>query len=203
MESEDDGAETKEAHVEIMRSAYEEYAQTNQNQHESQIFLNEKAVEIIKINLLVGSIAASIVTFSPSNVEVQYFIAGSLTLLASILYCVAVYSPTSTYDIGVSESAFQDMKDSGDLETHFEDLAIAYKNMVGEFDDAYKVEAKYFKNGLWLAVATLFLYIFGAGTTLLVSVTEYSSNIYIDLFVILATGVCLFYLKYHHESKIN
>jgi len=203
MESQDAEIEEEGVDIEIMRSAYQEYAQTNQSQHDAQIFLNEKAVEIIKVNLLVGSITASMVAFSPSNVEIPYFIFGSITLIVSILYCVIVYSPTSTYDIGVSESAFEDMKNRDDLETHFEDLAKAYKNMVGDFNDSYQDEAQYFEKGLWFAVATLFLYISGAGMTLLASVTEYSSNICIDLFVILAIGMCLFYLKYHNESKIN
>lgn len=47
---------------EILRSGYEELVATHERQHETQLHLTQAAVEIIRVNLLIGGIAASVVT---------------------------------------------------------------------------------------------------------------------------------------------
>jgi len=180
--------------VERLRSAYQEYVNTHDRQHETQLHLNSRAIEIAKINLLVGSVAASIITFSPETISVLYFLVGSVTLLASIWHCARVYSPT-TYDIGVKADAIEDMKSTNNLEDHFEKLADEYSGMVSDFSQPYSEESDDFERGLWLAVATLFLYISGAVATLLTSVANVSYSISLDFVVILIIGVLLMYGK--------
>jgi hypothetical protein len=188
--------------VELFQSAYQEYVNTNERQLDSQEFLNEKSIEVIKVNLLVGSLAASVVTFRPNNIAIPYFVAGSTTLLSSIWFCAKVYSPTAKYDIGISGDQFDQMKNSEDLESHFEDMAKSYRSMVSDFNSTYKTESDNFQKGLWFSIATLFLYIFGAGSTLFISISNITYSWFIDGIVILGIGLLMMYGKCE-SSKIG
>lgn len=188
---------------ELFRSAYSEYENTYERQLETQASLNEKAIEVIKADLLVGSIGASIITFSPSNLSIPYFIVGAITLLTSIWYCTRVYSPTGTYNIGTSETAFEQMKESEDIESHFKNLAKSYRDNVADFDKEYQTETKHFERGLWFAIATVFLFIIGAGSTVLQSVVGMDYPLTADLVAILAVGIILMYGKEVDKADIG
>lgn len=185
--------------TEIFRSAYEEYTSTHSRLHETQRHLNNKAVEITKINLLVGGIAASVITIRPENIALPYFISGTVTLLTSIWFSAVVYSQTKTYDIGIGESAFEDMASAESLEKHFEDLSKAYRGMVGDFNDPYQEEAHDFENALWAAIGTIFLFIAGAGSTVILIAFETRYPMSIDIPVILGIGILLMYGKHRDE----
>ncbi|WP_324758367.1 hypothetical protein [Haloarcula montana] len=189
--------------TEIFRSAYEEYKKTYERQLETQSSVNSKAIEIIKIDLLLGSVAATIITFSPSFVDIPYFLIGSISLVFSITYCVTVFSPTNEYDVGTAESAFEDMKTASNLETHYEDLAKSYKNSVGNFDEKYEEEKADFERAIWFATSTVLLYLTGAGSTLWSYSTGFRTPIHIDFVVILLVGILTMYIREKAMGKLE
>ncbi|WP_157884862.1 hypothetical protein [Halorubrum aethiopicum] len=179
--------------IEIYRSAYDEYSTTHSQLHDIQQNLNTKAIEIAKINLLVGSIIATVVTIQPENISLLYFFVGSATLLGSIWYSAVVYSQTKSYDIGLASSAFDQMASTDDLEEHYLKLSQEYSQMVSDFDDPYDEEKQDFERSLWLAIATIFLFVFGAISTIIRIAFEFQYPLSFDYPVILIIGVLLVY----------
>lgn len=179
----------------VLRSSYRDFVETNDRQNETQLHLNDKAVEIIKVNLLVGSIAASIITFRPENISLLYFSVGGVTLALSILYCARVYSPTNTYHIGIGEDALDKMLSQADAEKHFEKLAKSYSKNVEEFDDEYAKEASHFTIGLWTAIATVLYLIVGAASTVIRITQSIQYPLYVDVVVIIVIAVFIVYFQ--------
>ena len=173
----------------IRRSAYEAYADTNAIQHETQFRLNDKAIEVLKVNLIVGGIMASIVTFSPENIRWPYYVAGSISLLLSTWYCAWVYSQTKTYDIGLSKDAIDDIFEVEDLEEHFTELSKAYRNLVKKFGEPYEEEKSDFEIGLWGAIATVIYVILGGASTLFIYLENIPYPLYVDVFVVFAIAI--------------
>jgi hypothetical protein len=186
--------------VEILRSAYEEYSETHKQMHEIQQNLNDKAIEIAKINLLVGGIAASVVTIQPQNISLVYFTVGIITLLASIFYSGVVYSQTKTYDVGIASKSVDDMVSKDDVEEHYQHMAKEYSGMVGDFKEPYEDEKDDFEKALWLAISTTFLFIAGAGSTVLNEVLEIQYPRSIDFVVTVIIGILLMYGKTRNEA---
>lgn len=178
----------------LFKSAYEEYSRTLERQHDIQDLLTEKAVEVVKVDLLVGSIAASVVTLRPESVSMAYFVAGSLTLLWSVYLNLKVYSPTTTYDIGISGGSFEDMK-SKPLEEHYGRLAEEYSGMVTDFRPTYEWEAGTFDRGLWLAGVTIFLFLAGSVATFLRTIEDLDYPIWLDFGVIVLILGLLYYAR--------
>lgn len=150
-----------------------------------------------------GSIAASVVTLQPENIALPYFIVGSFTLLASIWFSSIVYSQTKTYDIGISESAFEDIASVESLEKHYKELTKSYRGMVEDFDRPYQEEAQDFENALWTAIATIFLFIAGAGSTVIMITFELHYPTSLDFLVMLGIGILLMYGKHRDEQLVG
>lgn len=178
----------------LFKSSYEEYSNTHERQQETQNLLTEKSVEVIKVNLLVGSIAASVVTLRPESVSMTYFIAGSFTLAASVYFNLKVYSPTTTYDIGIAGSAFDSMRGKS-LQEHYKTLAKEYSEIVTEFGPKFKKELEEFDKGLWLAGATIFLYIAGTFSTFARTIEGIDYPLCADFAIIAVIGVSLWYAR--------
>ena len=179
--------------VEIYRSAYNEYSTTHSQLHDIQQNLNTKAIEITKIDLLVGSIIATLVTIQPSNISLPYFFTGAATLLGSIWYSAEVYSQTKSYDIGLASSAFSQMASTDDLEEHYKTLSQEYSEMVSDFDEPYEEEKSDFGKSVWLSIATIFFFVLGAGSTIIRTNFEIQYPLCVDLVVVLATSCFLVY----------
>jgi hypothetical protein len=177
--------------VEIYRSAYEEYSTTHSQLHDIQQNLNNKAIEITKMNLLVGSIIATVVTIQPDNISLLYFLLGICSLLGSIWYSAVVYSQTRTYDIGLASSAFSQMASADDVENHYQKLSQEYSEMVSDFDEPYSKEKREFEKSLWLAIASIFLIVIGAVSTIARTSFGIQYPPSFDLPVILIIGVLL------------
>lgn len=175
---------------ERFRSAYQEYSDTYSRQLQTQQHLNSRAIEILKVNLLVGSLAASIITFSPENIAIPYFLTGSVLLVISVVHCAKVYSPRR-YDIGIAKSAFQQMKETDSLEDHFERLADEYSGMVDDFEKPFKKEVRWFERGLWLAIGSIIYYFLGAGSTMVETLSPLEYSFYVDIGVILLSGALI------------
>ncbi|MFC6717925.1 hypothetical protein ACFQGT_09820 [Natrialbaceae archaeon GCM10025810] len=148
--------------IEILKSGYESFSNTNSELQVTQQYLNGKAIDLIKIVLLVATLMASIVTFSDFYQSVFYFIGGSAILILSSVFCILTFSHNMTYHVGVSEEAKDMMLDETNVEKHYRNLLIAYSNCVRQFDEKYSKEKDYFQSGLESAVIAILLYLIGA-----------------------------------------
>jgi hypothetical protein len=187
--------------VEILRSTYDEYSETLAQLHSIQQHLNDKAIEIAKINLLIGGIAASVVAIRPSNIAISYFTSGVITLMASIWYSASVYSQTKTYDIGISSESFEEVLSADSASEHYKELTREYSGMIEDFNSPYSEEKDDFENALWLAVATIFLFIMGAGSTVVKTIYGIQYSAFIDLPIIMCIGILLMYGKHRDELE--
>lgn len=185
--------------VEILRSAYDEYSETLAQLHATQQHLNDKAIEIAKINLLIGGIAASIVAIRPSNVAIPYFSTGVITLMASIWYSASVYSQAKTYGIGINSESLEEVLSTDSASQHYEKISKEYSGMIDDFKTPYLEERDDFENALWLAVATIFLFIMGAGSTVVKTIYGVQYSPFLDLPMILCIGILLMYGKHRDE----
>jgi len=173
--------------AEINKSIYEVYSDMETNLHQTQEKLNTKAIEVIKVNLLVGGLVASVISITESVVSLPYFIGECVSLLVSIGFCINVYSQTKPYKIGEDTENLEEMLEQTDLVEHYENLAKDFSNNIDEFKQVYKEEKSDFEIGLWTAYGTVFLFVLGAVRTILAGSTgiNYSYNFDIVLVVFL------------------
>lgn len=184
--------ETTSEKVEINRSAYKVYSDMEKQFHREQSELNKKSIEIIKANLLIGGIIATLLSINPEEIAIMYFIVGSTTLLMSILFCVVAYSKTE-YGIGESTENLEAMLDETSLEDHYRKLAQDYRDNLVDFKEKYNKDLNIFEIGLWTGFATIVLFIFGGIATVLSITTEIDYSVYLDglliFLVLLVVGV--------------
>lgn len=175
--------------VEINKSIYEVYSDMETNLHQTQEKLNTKAIEVIKVNLLVGGLVASVISITESVVSLPYFIGGSVSLLVSIGFCIKVYSQTKPYKIGEDTENLEQMLEQTDLVEHYENLAKDFRNNIKEFKQVYKEEKSDFEIGLLTAYCTVSLFILGAVRTILSSSNvidyKYEFDMAVVLFILL------------------
>ncbi|WP_156184216.1 hypothetical protein [Halostagnicola sp. A56] len=127
-----------EERVERARLAREEARKTIDEQTKTLSDIDEKAIQIFRINLLISSVMISGLSISVStdqtsysDVMTNYTILGSALLLLSILLASITYTSTSER-IGISKGSIDDsiLNQRYDYDLVEEQVAVAYGNMI-------------------------------------------------------------------------
>lgn len=148
--------------IEILKSGYQAFSETNTELLNTQENLNDKAIDLLKVVILLGSLLATLVTITDVSGIEQYLLAVSLFLIVAAIFCIATFTHTKTYRVGVSEEARDMMLQQNDAEEHYRDLLKAYSNCVKRFNNEYETEKKYFQTALESVLIAMVLFLVGA-----------------------------------------
>lgn len=143
---------------EIFRSSNDGLRETLQNQLAAHRDINQRAIDLVKIDLLAASIAASALSLSSVSVVVPYLSASVVCFVYSIWASVRVFRPRH-FSRGlrpeetnrIQRNAHEGMPP----DAHHEQLTMTYREAVSDNSDAYLVEATQFENAVWGSVAAV------------------------------------------------
>jgi len=152
----------------------EELQNTLDNILSSHHEINQRAIDLVKINILSLSVIATGISFAGLDFSLT-LIAGFVSFLYSIWSCVRVYHPRE-YNRGIGKKgaiSMDNMISSESTEEEFyRNLLYAYTDAIQDAKDAYKKEKSYFLNGLWASIAAI-LFLSAAGTLNILGVTSF------------------------------
>lgn len=147
---------------EIFRSTNLGLQNTLQNQLAAHRNLNQRAVDLVKIDLLTASVIVSGVSLSGHPSVYPYLAASIVGFLYSIWVSVRVFQPrhfsrglgTDTDSTNISIVDIQnDANDGMPPDVHHEQLLMTYRDAVAKNSDEYLCEANLFENAVWASVA--------------------------------------------------
>lgn len=145
-----------EEKTEIYRTTYEELKQTHQNQLDAHHKLNQRSIDLAKIDILAASVIASAATIVPKSSGSLLLISGVVSLLVSLGYCIQVYRPRKFPNGLPPEAAdiVQDFVDNGNsVGEYYKRIMASFHRMVEESEEPYNEEVRYFRNALWSSVS--------------------------------------------------
>lgn len=175
--------------AEIFRSTYDELQNTLENQLEAHRRINQRAVDLAKINLLALSIIFAGVSISNLSISIP-LVAGFVSLTYALWSCVKVYEPTPLVR-GLGHESIDEIDDfarnGGDLADHYREMMYGFKNSVEKFSDIHPSNVEALRNGIWSSiVAIMFFVIVGLKTIGPTYPTEFD---YIWIFVVPIVGL--------------
>ncbi|WP_162224290.1 hypothetical protein [Halorussus salinus] len=147
--------------AEIYRSGYEELQNTVENQLTEHHELNQRAIDLAKIDILAISIVVSGTSISDKINGIPIILAGTVALLLSFGYCLQVYRPrwfTNGIGTGATEQIEQVVEQNGGRTEHYRNLMLAFRKMLDYSESSYEQEVKYFRNALWSSSAAILLF---------------------------------------------
>ncbi|WP_336002121.1 hypothetical protein [Halorientalis halophila] len=143
--------------IEINRTAYEAYRDTADVQIEGVRRLEGKALETVKVVLLVTlGIVSAWNVFDQLTIDL-YVVAAVLSFLYSLWCCIGVYTP-SIHPLGLSADAIGEIQRETDLEHHYAELVDTYQEVVEKNREKMQGRTAEFRRGLWAAFAGIALF---------------------------------------------
>lgn len=146
-------------HEQIYESTCTQLSRTLQNLLDSHHELNQRAIDLAKINLLSISVVVSGVAFVSGLREALVPIsAGVLALLYSLWCCVDVYRPRR-FARGIGSDAVDEVRDAvsdgASVGQHYDNLMGSYGAAIAAFQSTYDDEVESYRNALWSSVASI------------------------------------------------
>jgi len=142
---------------EIYRSSYEELQRTMENQLEAYARVNQLAVDLAKIDLLVVSAILAGISISGLALSIP-LVAGLLSFLYALWCCARIYEPRS-FARGIGAGAVDEIddavQDGRDIEEHYRELMFSYKEAISYFTSAHSSVKSTFRNALWSSVTAI------------------------------------------------
>lgn len=148
--------------AEIYRSGYEELQNTVENQLTEHHELNQRAIDLAKIDILAISIIVSGTSISDKINGMSIVLAGMGALLVSLGCCLQVYRPRR-FTNGIGPGATEQVKEMVEEENkgrpeHYRNLMVSFKKMLEYSESSYNDEVKHFRNALWSSSAAILLF---------------------------------------------
>lgn len=143
---------------EVFRSTNTGLRETIQNQLAAHRDINQRAIDLVKIDLLGASIVVSVVSLLDVQGLVPYSVASVAAFLYSIWASVRVFRPRHvSRGLGATETnrIRRIAGDSLPPDAHHEQLAVSYRDAVLHNSTAYLVEARLFGRADWSSVAAV------------------------------------------------
>jgi len=187
---------TANSEKEVFQRTAEEFRATLQSLIESHHELNQRAVDLAKVNVLSVSLVASGITVVGVPDYFLLFVFGFLSMIVSMGYCIHVYRPRDM-NLGLGppdaldniEDAVED--DIGEAE-YYRQLCKDLEKAINMTDMNYKKEVRSFRVGLWATVGGILFFSSGLLPLVLPTFTsgaEYLLSFLILLFTIGARGL--------------
>lgn len=150
---------------ELYIEANSELNDTLDNILEAHDNLNQRAIDLVKIDILsLGVIATGV---SISKIQLSFtLVAGLIAFGYSIWSATKVYHPRKFYR-GIGENGAKRMDDlilDGASETEFRrEVLFAYKGAIRDASKNYRTERENFLNGLWASIAAIMFFMIAVG----------------------------------------
>lgn len=155
---------------EIYRSSNQGLRETLQNQLAAHRNLNERAIDLVKIDLLAASVIVSGVTISGSSAVLPYLAASTTSFLYAIWASVRVFRPRG-FSRGLGPEDVKriegDVSDGMPPDVHHEQMMLSYRDAVSDTSGEYLNEVELFGNATWASVAGVMFAVVTAGASLL------------------------------------
>lgn len=147
--------------AEIYRSGYEELQNTVENQLTEHHQLNQRAIDLAKIDILAISIIVSGTSISDKINGIPIVLAGMGALLVSLGCCLQVYRPrrfTNGIGPGATEQVVENVERKKGKSEHYRNLMLAFKTMLKYSESSYNDEVRHFRNALWSSSAAILFF---------------------------------------------
>ncbi len=183
---------------EIYRTGYEELQNTVENQLSDQYQLNQRAIDLAKIDILAVSIVVSATSLSQQVTGVPLVLAGTGALLLSLGCCLQVYRPrdfTNGIGSGAADQIDRLVEEDGDRVEHYRNLMLAFQKMVEYSKSSYDTEVKHFRNALWSSAAAILFFAALVPRTIIRSFPPF-----LDYVIILLVVISLSYGRYLYND---
>lgn len=147
--------------LEILRSTSEELQNTLENQLEAYRGLNQRAIDLVKINLIGPSVVFTGISVGriPLNIPV---VSGFVSLSYGIWSCFRIYNPSPLYrGLGPDDiDTIDDMaiNDPDNVE-HYRELMYGFKNSINSFSDTLSDEVDKMRNAIWATILSIWFFI--------------------------------------------
>lgn len=141
---------------EVFRSSNAGLRDTLSNQLAAHRSVNQRAVDLVKIDLLAASVTASGISLAGSPEAIPYLVASTLGFLYAIVSSVRVFRPRHfSRGLGPTEvdRIRQAVEDGMTPDVHYDQLMVTYRNAVASNSREFLTEASLFGNAVWASVA--------------------------------------------------
>ncbi|WP_254532795.1 hypothetical protein [Natrinema gelatinilyticum] len=184
---------SKNDKLEVYQSSYKEIKDTVDKQLDIKKTIDNKIIEIIKVDLaLIAAIISAVNLFvGVENIfnYLAYIIGGLSFLIISIYYCIKGYSP-STYLIGTADAAIPYIEKVNNIRYHYWELMDGYGTYFRENKKLEDKKAKALKNGMWSVFASLIIL-----TGSLIRLVSPNHPIIYDFGIVISIILFIFLLK--------
>lgn len=174
---------------EIFRSSNRALQETLQNQLSAHRNLNERAIDMVKIDLLAASVIVSGVTVSGASAVIPYMAASTLSFLYSIWASVRVFRPRHfSRGLGPEEidRITKEANEKMPPEIHHEQMMLTYRDAVADNSVEYLDESILFGKAIWASVAGVLFALVTAIASLLPLPVGVAPAVYV-----IVPGICL------------
>ncbi|PSQ48005.1 hypothetical protein BRD15_06175 [Halobacteriales archaeon SW_6_65_15] len=184
--------------AETYKSSYEELQRTIENQQRAYARINQLAVDLAKIDLLVVSVALAEMSLSALSLSLP-LVAGLVTFVYTLWCCTRVYEPRS-FTRGIGSDAVEEIDESvregREVEEHYRELMFSYGNAISHLAVAYSSVRTRFRNALWASVTAIVFFSFVAIRRLLPAYP-----IWLDGVVLVTVSVVVLWRKDKYEQE--
>lgn len=174
---------------EIFEDAADKFQNTLDNLIESHHELNQRAIDLAKINILSASVISSV--FVAIGLPEYYLIfgIGLAFMLLSTWYCIQVYRPRDVH-MGVGSGAFSEIQsivEDGKSEEHYhEEISKGLEHAIEQSHNEYNDELDFFQRGIWATAGGIVL--IAAGSSQIVT-PKFNSLVEYILIAIITVAV--------------
>lgn len=150
----------------VLRSSNNALRETLQNQLAAHRNLNQRSIDLVKIDLLAASLVVSGVSLAGTAATLPYAGAAIAAFLYSLLAAVRVFRPRHfTRGLGPNEVArvLENVDDGMPRDVHQEQLSMTYRDAVSSNSSEYVTEAVLFDRAVWASIAAVLFAALGAG----------------------------------------
>ena len=184
----------------VLRSSNRGLEETLRNQLAAHRNVNQRAIDLVKIDLLAGSIAVSGISLSGTSAVVPYLTAATVGFFYAIWSAVRVFRPRHfSRGMGPKEAdrIRRELDEGMTADVYHDQVLLTYQEAVASNSEEYLTEAALFGNAVWASVAGLLFASAAAGSVVFSPPAEFAVVVYV-----LVPAACLWGKeRYGFESE--
>lgn len=186
--------------VKIYRSTSEELKNTLENQIEAYRELNQRAADLVKINLIGLSVVFTGISIGRFPINIPT-VSGFLSLSYGVWSCFRIYTPTPIHR-GLGPDDINNIDDMAieepDKANHFRRLMFGFKDSVGDLDKTLEDQSNKMRNAIWATILSILFFIVAIIKNIF---SSYPSGA--DLVWIIVLPILVLWAKYKYKNDNN